>query len=227
MKPDVSIVFPAYNEAENIAVVLEEFSTALADVNVEFIVVNDGSSDGTQIILDSIDMPNLQVVEHSKNKGYGAALCSGFAAAKGQWTFFTDADRQFNPIDFFRLWNRRTDADLILGVRSNRNDPPFRKLNAWLWGYYVRKIFSVQVTDLNCAFKLLPTALLQQFSLHSKGAFINAEMLALFYEAQCKWIEVPVEHHPRTKGIQTGAHPKVIVKAFHESVQFWVRRRVG
>lgn len=227
MKPDVSIVFPAYNEAGNIAVVLEEFATALSEVNAEFIVVNDGSSDDTQVILNAIDMSNLQVVEHETNKGYGAALCSGFGAANGRWTFFTDADRQFNPSDFFRLWNRRMEADLILGVRSNRNDPPFRKLNALLWGYYVRKVFSVQVKDLNCAFKLLPTSPLQEFSLHSKGAFINAEMLALFYEAQCKWIEVPVEHHPRTKGTQTGAHPKVIVKAFQESIQFWVRKHVG
>ena len=224
--PEVSIVFPAYNEAENIAMVVDDFATMLNGISAELIVVNDGSSDETQRILDGLPIPNLRVIEHASNLGYGSALRSGFNAALGQWTFFTDSDRQFRSEDFLRLWEKRTEADLILGVRSQRQDPSFRRFNAWLWGQYIKRVFSVHVTDLNCAFKLLPTAELQSFHLQSEGAFINAEMLSHFYDARCTWLEVPVRHHPRAVGIQTGAHPKVIAKAFKESVRFlWRKKR--
>ena len=178
--PEVSIVFPAYNEAENIAIVVDEFATVLSGISAELIVVNDGSSDDTQSVLEGLPFPNLRVIQHPTNLGYGSALRSGFKAAFGQWTFFTDSDRQFRSQDFLGLWEKRREADLILGVRSHRQDPSFRRLNAWLWGQYIKRIFSVEVTDVNCAFKLLPTAMLQSFHLQSDGAFINAEMLSYF-----------------------------------------------
>ena len=224
--PEVSIVFPAYNEAENIARVVDDFAAMLNGISAELIVVNDGSSDDTQRVLDALPIPNLRVIEHTTNLGYGAALRSGFNAALGQWTFFTDSDRQFRSEDFLRLWEKRTEADLILGVRTPRQDPSFRRLNAWLWGQYIKRVFSVEVTDVNCAFKLLPTAELQSFHLQSEGAFINAEMLSYFYDARCTWLEVAVQHQPREVGIQTGAHPKVVAKAFKESFRFlWRKRR--
>lgn len=225
MIPEVSIVFPAYNEAENIALVVDDFATMLSAISAELIVVNDGSSDDTQRVLDSLPLPNLRVIEHATNLGYGAALRSGFKAALGQWTFFTDSDRQFRSQDFLRLWEKRTEADVILGVRSHRQDPSFRRLNGWLWGQYIKRVFSVDVTDINCAFKLLPTSELQSFHLESVGAFINAEILSNFYDAQCTWLEVSVQHHPRESGVQTGARPKVIAKAFEESLRFLLRKR--
>ena len=209
---------------ENIAQVVEDFAAVLTGISNEIIVVNDGSSDETQRVLEELTLPNLRVIQHEVNLGYGSALRSGFSAALGQWTFFTDSDRQFYPQDFNRLWKRRMEADLILGVRSDRQDPSFRRMNAWLWGQYVRRVFSVEVSDINCAFKLLPTSILQTFHLKSEGAFINAEMLSCFRTANCTWIEVSVEHQPREVGVQTGANPKVIAKAFQESFRFLRRR---
>ena len=95
MIPEVSIVFPAYNEAENIASVVDDFASVLNGISAELIVVNDGSSDDTQRVLNSLPLPNLRVIEHQTNLGYGAALRTGFNAALGRWTFFTDSDRQF------------------------------------------------------------------------------------------------------------------------------------
>lgn len=223
MIPEVSLVLPAYNEAENIAGVVHDFADVVADISAEIIVVNDGSSDHTQQVLETIELPNLRVVQHATNLGYGSALRSGFQAALGRWTFFTDSDGQFRAPDFLLLWEKRLEADVILGVRSARKDPSIRRLNAWLWGQYVKHIFSVDVIDLNCAFKLMPTAALQSFPLQSEGAFINAEMLSYFHAAQSSWIEVPVLHQPRVQGVQTGANPKVIVKAFKESLAFYRR----
>ena len=225
---DVSIVLPAYNEADNIETTVSAWTAVVKnlEISAEIIVVNDGSSDATAQVLESMRTGNplLKVCTHSVNKGYGSALVSGFVAAQSTWTFFTDSDGQFNPEDFVRLWKRRAEADLILGYREHRSDPPFRKLNAWLWGQYVRRVFCVDVRDLNCAFKLFPTQVLQSFSLQSQGAFINAELLSLFRQQQCDWIEVPVRHFPRVNGAQTGANPRVVLSAFRESLSFWKER---
>ena len=215
---EVSIVFPAYNEADNIAEVLREFSEELTDIHCEFIVVNDGSDDKTADVLEGLTIENLKVIHHTENQGYGAALYSGFSAASGKWTFFTDSDRQFKPQDFHRLWSARFDCDVVLGYRVNRMDPTFRKLNAWLWSTYVRLVFDVSVQDLNCAFKLFPSDALKRLDLHSKGAFINAEILSGLHMQGLQWCEVPVNHYPRTEGVQTGAHPRVVFKAFQESL---------
>ncbi len=221
---EVSIVLPAYNEADNIEATVLAWTAVVKKMGVsaEIIVVNDGSSDQTETVLASLCDHNciLRVITHASNKGYGAALVTGFKAAESHWTFFTDSDGQFNPDDFERLWTRRPEADLVLGYRERRSDPPIRKLNAWLWGQYVRRVFSVDVRDLNCAFKLFPTKTLQSFSLQSQGAFINAELLSLFRQQQCDWIEIPVRHFPRTKGVQTGANPRVVLSAFRESLAF-------
>lgn len=221
---DVSIVFPAYNEADNIATVVLEFAEELSDINCEFIVVNDGSSDETAQVLDGLTVPNLHVVHHANNQGYGAALYSGFTAATGRWTFFTDSDRQFKPTDFHRVWAARHERDVVLGYRSNRNDPFFRKMNAWLWSTYVQVVFGVRVQDLNCAFKLFPTQALKHLNLQSKGAFINAEILSELKGQGMSWKEIPVTHYPRLEGVQTGANPKVVLRAFKESWEYYSQR---
>ena len=221
---DVSIVFPAYNEADNIATVVTEFARELASINCEFIVVNDGSTDDTAQVLDTLDVSNLRVVHHSNNRGYGAALFSGFAAAKGQWTFFTDSDRQFKPMDFHRIWSARVENDVVLGYRSNRKDPFFRKMNALLWSTYIRLLFGVRVQDLNCAFKLFPSKALKHLDLKSKGAFINAEILSGLKKQGLSWTEIPVRHYPRVEGVQTGANPKVVFRAFKESWAYYTQR---
>ena len=222
---EISLVLPAFNEAENIVSVVRDFADTLTVLtSFEVIVVNDGSSDNTKDVLDQLSEPWLRVVNHSTNRGYGAALCSGFKAAQGKWTFFSDSDGQFAPDDFLNLWEKRLDADLVIGYRERRRDPLIRKCNAWLWARYVSLLCDVTVQDLNCAFKLMPTKELQSINLESVGAFINAEILYYFKESGAVWIEVPVRHYPRVLGSQTGAKPSVIIRALREGIGFYQAR---
>lgn len=216
----LSIVLPAYNEEQVIASTVNDVLAVVAKWTEDFevIVVNDGSADQTGTILASIHErePRVHVVTHVTNQGYGAALVSGFAAATKQWTFFMDSDGQFDIRDLATFFPYIHNYDAVLGYRLDRQDTQIRKLNAWGWKQAVRLFLGVQVRDLDCAFKLLPTEFLHSYPLETRGAMINAELLYKLKKAGCIYKEVGVHHHLRKGGRATGANIRVILRAFKE-----------
>ena len=225
--PEVSIVLPAFNEEGNIHETISLFEEELAQLEYEILVVDDGSSDRTSHCVETAQQsnPRIQLLKHTVNMGYGATLRTGFEAATGDWTFFTDSDLQFHPQDFHRLWNCRQQFEVVIGYRNPRKDPMIRKINAYCWGGYVRWMFGLRVRDLNCAFKLFRSHLLDQILLESNGAFINAELLVQLHHQNIQFREIPVEHFARSQGQQTGANPSVILSAFEESLRLRHRLR--
>src|SRR5207302_6395570 len=121
----------------------------------EIIVVDDGSRDGTAAVLDRLKgaHPNLRVIRHPVNRGYGAALRSGFDAARFAWIFLMDADNQFDPAEVELLLARAAEADIVAGYRKLRRDPWLRRLSAWAFFTMVRLLFGRLARDVNCAFK--------------------------------------------------------------------------
>ena len=212
----VSAVLPAFNEEANLPRSVPALEQALATTTAgyEIIVVDDGSRDGTAQVLRDLQAgrPALRVVTHSRNRGYGAALRSGFEAARYEWVFLMDADNQFDPTDIGALLARANEADIVTGYRERRQDPLPRRLNAWAFFSLVR--------DVNCAFKLMRRDLLRRLDLRSDGALINAEVFVLARRRGARIVEVPVRHFPRTAGKQTGADPRVVLRAFRELIAF-------
>ena len=188
----------------------------------EVIVVDDGSRDGTAAILEGLERstPTLRVVRHAANRGYGAALRSGFDAARYEWIFMIDADNQFDPEEVARLLAEEAEADIVAGYRRRRRDPLLRRLNALAFFTLVRLLFGRLVRDVNCAFKLIRSDLLRQLDLKSSGALINTELLVKARRFEARIVEVPVEHFPRESGRQTGANPRVVLRAFAELIAF-------
>src|SRR5829696_2346977 len=123
----LSLVLPAHNEEPNIRAVVEEAASVLptAFTDYEVIVVNDGSKDRTLEIAQALASENehVRVVNHSVNRGYGAALTSGFNAASGDYIMFMDSDRQFDINDIHRLTPYVAGNDIVAGYRIKRNDP--------------------------------------------------------------------------------------------------------
>lgn len=225
----VSAVLPAFNEEGNLERAVEGLGRALTTfaAGFEIIVVDDGSRDGTAELLERLrgGSPNLVVVRHPQNLGYGAALRSGFRRARFPWVFFMDADNQFDPAEVRLLIDRSRDADLVIGYRAVRRDPWPRRLNALAFFTLVRVLFGYLARDVNCAFKLIRRELLDNLNLRSDGALINTELLSLARRRGARIIEVPVHHYPRTTGTQTGARPAVVLRAFREL--FALRRSLG
>ena len=226
---EISAVMPAYNEEANLEQSVGRMARAL-EANArgfEIIVVDDGSQDGSAALLERLKgtHQNLRVIRHPVNRGYGAALRSGFDAARFGWIFLMDADNQFDPAEVERLLARIADADIVAGYREHRRDPVVRRLNAWAFFTMVRLLFGRLVRDVNCAFKLMRRDLIGHMALHSEGALINTEILVLARQAHARVVEVPVNHYPRTAGKQTGANFAVVLKAFRELFAFRAEMR--
>lgn len=210
---ELSLVLPAYNEASNIARVVREAMNTMRTLNLlfEIIVVNDGSVDETHQHIPND--PHVVVVTHERNQGYGAALKSGFAKSSGKWVAFVDADGQFVMDDLKKLWRLRHKSPLVAGVRIHRADALRRTKNSRLWTWLANIAFGIRSSDLNCAMKLMSGEIVRALPLRSRGATVNGELLGFFARRGIAPLEAPIRHRPRAKGIQTGAQPRVILKA--------------
>ena len=224
MKADISLsaVLPAHNEQDNIKTTVDQCVSYL-ERNVsryEVIVVNDGSSDNTRSIVSEIstDNPSVVLVNHEVNRGYGAALLSGFEKASLDYIFFMDSDGQFNINDLDRMLPYVDERDVLIGYREDRADSVVRSLNAWLYAMYVYLMFGLRVTDMDCAFKVFPTESYQSIRpITSGGALFTAEFLIKLKYRGFNIKEFPIRHFPRRFGTQSGANLKVILRMFKES----------
>ncbi len=216
----LSVVLPAYNEEQVIASTVADVLDVLNiwRMDVEVLVVNDGSTDRTGAIVAALAdaHPRVHLITHPTNQGYGAALVSGFVAAKKELTFFMDADGQFDIRDLQQFFPFIDEYNAVIGYRLDRQDSWMRKLNAWGWKRLIGWVLGVHVRDIDCAFKLLHTEFLHQHPLETRGAMINAELLYRLTQAGYSYREIGVHHHPRQGGRATGARPSVILRAMCE-----------
>lgn len=221
----LSVFFPFYNEEANIAAqtkaALETFPRFTK--KLEVILVNDGSVDKTGEIGQKLAATNPQVrlINHQVNQGYGAAVKSGLRSARYQWIFFSDGDQQFNLAEFAKFIPYTNKADLVIGYRQKRADTFVRLVNAKLFNFLIRLLFGLKVKDIDCAFKLIKKEVVDNLDLKSDGALISSELLIKAQKAGYKIAEVPVSHYPRQKGNPTGANAKVIFKAFYDIASLW------
>jgi glycosyltransferase involved in cell wall biosynthesis len=218
--PGLTVVLPCFNEAPNIARAIAEARWAAvwnADEH-QIIVVDDGSTDGTAQIAAEVarSVPHVRVVEHDRNRGYGAALMSGLRAARMPWVLLTDADLQFDLDQLADFVPLTREADLVVGWRLDRQDPVHRRVNAAAWNWLVRHTFDLQVRDVDCAFKLVRREVVERLSLTSTGAMISTELLVRAQANGARVRELGVEHRPRVAGEQSGANPRVVLRAFGE-----------
>jgi glycosyltransferase involved in cell wall biosynthesis len=232
----LSYFFPAHDEAENIEALVDEALEVLPTLaeRFEIICVDDGSTDGTAAIADRLAAANpdlVRVVHHTVNGGYGAALKSGFRAARLPLVAFTDGDRQFRLADLRRLIERLEAGDhpdAVVGYRLKRADPTLRLAYARLYRACLEALFRLRVRDPDCACKLFRRDALRGIRLESEGAFLSAELLIKLRALGRTVVEVGVPHHPRVAGQASGADPRVVLRAVRDfwrlRLRLWLRR---
>lgn len=219
-KITLSVFFPCYNEEKNVGTLLTntlQFLPTISD-DYEIIVVDDGSQDATAEIVKSFVRKNdrVRLIRHEKNRGYGAALRTGFDNCNKDYIFFTDGDNQFDISEMTRLLPYIENYDIITGYRMKRRDNFIRKINEFSFNRFVRLMFGLKVRDLNCAFKIYKKQVIESLKLQSTLAFINSELLIRAKKKGFTIKEVGVTHYPREWGTQTGANIKVILGTFRE-----------
>ena len=222
----LSIFMPAYNEAENIATVVKEAAVAARQVarQYEIIVVNDGSRDETGAIVSALAKrnPHVRLINHTENKGYGAAVKSGMKGAKYDWIFFTDSDRQFRFEELPKFIVAAGNADLVIGYRKKRMDPFHRVFVAQVllkvWDYV---LFGLTVRDVDCAYKLFTKKVRDSITLQTESAITVTEFLVKATARGYRIKQLPVRHYARQFGAQTGGNWRVIARAARESFRLY------
>jgi glycosyltransferase involved in cell wall biosynthesis len=216
----LSVVLPCHDEEENVAAAIRE-ATAAATATAaghEILVVDDGSTDATRAIAERAAARDarVRVLVHDVNRGYGAALRTGIAAARCEWILLTDADLQFDLSELERFLEPARHHDLVVGYRLARMDPVMRRVNAYAWNRLVGRVFDLDVRDVDCAFKLIRGDLARGLRLTADGAMISTELVARARLAGARIAEFGVRHRARPAGSQSGADPAVVLSAFRE-----------
>lgn len=232
MKLDyLSTFFPAFNEEKNIGLVIEGADSVLKDLALkgyEMIVINDGSSDDTASVVDNLKKkyPNLSLITHLVNKGYGAALKTGFENSKYSWVAFTDGDGQFDFTEINKFLVQVEQADLILGYRLNRADSLLRRVYTFGWSMLARILLGLTLKDYSCGFKLIKKEVYQAVSpLEGEEKVTQIELLVKAKRLGFRFAEVGVHHYPRKFGTPTGAKIKVVVKSVIDLFKLWWKLR--
>jgi glycosyltransferase involved in cell wall biosynthesis len=223
----LSVVVPCFNEEGNIARVAAQAAQVGRSMasELEIIVVDDGSTDGTARVLADLrePVPELIIVSHLRNRGYGAAVRSGLRRASMDYVFLTDGDGQFDLRELPRAARMLVEHDVVAGYRVDRKDGWWRALWGRTWTAVVNRVLGLGVRDANCAFKLLPQSLVGGSELRSEGALVSAEILFEARRSNLRLGECAVTHHPRATGRQTGASLRVIATAWLELANFVAR----
>lgn len=229
--PELSLVLPVHNEAENLRWLLPHLATTLPALAArhEVIVVDDGSTDGSGVLAAELAAAlgiELRIIRHDHKSGYGATVGDGLRAARLSHVAFTDADGQFEVADFALLIPLLDEADLVGGWREQRQDAAMRAVVSWVFNTLVLVLYRLPYRDLDCAMKVMRREVLDSVELRARSALLNTE---LYYKARyAGWriAQHPVPHHPRRAGRRSGARPGAIARAIKELIAFrWTMRR--
>ena len=233
----LSFFFPARNEELNVQPSVSRALEVLPEYaeRLEVIVVDDGSTDRTGEIADTLAREDgrIRVIHHMPGRGYGGAVRAGLVAATQPFVAFTDGDLQFDVADFGRLASAMGPGiDAVIGYRIKRADPWRRLVIAGVYNRVIRMLFAGGWRDVDCGFKLFRADVFERVPLElvrSNGAFFSAELLINLRARGIVMREIGLPHHPRLHHEPKGAPPKVILKAIRDllllRISLWLRPR--
>ncbi|HLE20833.1 MAG TPA: glycosyltransferase family 2 protein [Vicinamibacteria bacterium] len=226
-QPAISIFFPAYNDAGTIAsmVVAARIAARQLTHDFEILVVNDGSRDHTAEVLGELEriIPELRVVQHTRNRGYGGALRTGFASASKDLIFYTDGDAQYDPRELRALVERMDEGvDFVNGYKMGRSDPLHRVLIGRIYHWTVRLAFGLRLRDVDCDFRLFRKSILDRVELTKSSGVICVELMKKVQDAGFRILEVPVHHYHRAYGKSQFFNFRRVGRTLYDLIRLWV-----
>ncbi|MCB1623039.1 MAG: glycosyltransferase family 2 protein [Pseudomonadales bacterium] len=229
--PELSVVVPVCNEAENVEPLAREIAAALRDLEFEMIFVDDGSTDQTVATLlqaRAAGLAQLRVLRHSFRSGQSAAVASGVRAARAPWIATLDGDGQNDPADIPKLLVARSDPDnadvrLVMGNRTTRRDTGFRRFQSRVANGVRAAMLGDGTPDTGCGIKLFERAAFLELP---RFDHMHRFLPALFIRQGARVVSVPVNHRPRSKGTSKyGMFDRLWVGIVDLFGVLWLRRR--
>ena len=224
----ISVFFPAFNDEKTIGTMVTEVLAVLPTLtdDYEVIVVNDGSTDATEDVVQEIARlsPYVQVISHKQNQGYGAALRSGISHASKDLIFYTDGDGQYDVRELACLLPRMTAAcDVVNGYKIKRADPRRRIFIGAMYNRLARLLFGLPIRDVDCDFRLIRRSALNGIELTSLSGVICVEMLYKLHSAGCAFAEVPIHHYPRLYGRSQFFTLRSVARTAFDFLALWIK----
>ncbi|HET6211603.1 MAG TPA: glycosyltransferase family 2 protein [Micromonosporaceae bacterium] len=200
----LSILMPVYNEEDRIADAVKQALAVAYPCEIELLIVDDGSRDGTGAALDRIDDDRVRVVRHERNQGKGAAIKTAADTAAGDYLVILDADLEYDPDDIPKLLEPVLDgrATVVYGNRT------FGSHSAYSFWYVIGNkavtmaanvLYNSYIGDLETCFKLMPVSLYRSLRIRSRGFGMEAEITGKLLRRKIRPYEVPISYRARTR----------------------------
>jgi glycosyltransferase involved in cell wall biosynthesis len=204
-RPSISAFFPCYNDGGTIASMVTMAVRTLEELtdDYEVMVIDDGSTDSSREVLEELSrrFDRLRLILHEGNRGYGAALRSGFYGASKDLIFYTDGDAQYDVRELrLLLPEMKEDVDLVNGYKIGRSDPWYRTILGRTYHWIAKLAFGLRLRDVDCDFRLIRRRVFERVHLESDSGVICVELIKKVQDAGFVIREAPVHHYHRTYG---------------------------
>jgi Glycosyltransferases involved in cell wall biogenesis len=226
---ELAVIIPVYNEAGIIAAVLQKWNAKLSELQIDFEihVYNDGSKDGTPVILKRVAASNPGIIVHDKpNSGHGPTILQGYREnSNARWLFQVDSDDEMDVADFDRLWSKRSGYDFIIGIRDGRHSPKARRIISLVSRLVIRLFYGRGVWDVNSPYRLLRSEHFRKLFFSIPGDTFAPNVIISGYAClkKLRILQLPVKYHDRTTGevsIQKWKLFKAALKSFTQTIGF-------
>ncbi|PKL91388.1 MAG: glycosyl transferase [Candidatus Goldiibacteriota bacterium HGW-Goldbacteria-1] len=202
----LSVIIPVYNEERTLEELVDRvMNVQLEGVTKQVVIVDDKSTDATHSILEKINLkyPQIEIIYKEKNEGKGAALKTGFALAKGDYTIIQDADLEYDPEDYKVIIDsfKHKEVDVVYGSRFLGRHRAFLFMNLIankILNLVTNILYNTTLTDMETCYKMFKTELIQSLEIKSKGFEIEPEITAKMLKKQARIYEVPISFYGRS-----------------------------
>jgi len=196
----LSVIVPVYNEAKTIRQVIDKIHSV--GIDKEIIVIDNCSTDGTQKILSGIDYDNLKIIYHSTNRGKGSSFLTGLDNASGEYIVTQDADLEYDPSDYLRLFEEIKDGeyDMVSGARffEGHSGLLMHVAGNKFLTFILNFLYGAKLNDCATCYKLARREVYKSFSLESTGFDMDFEIICKALRRRLRIKELPVSYHPRS-----------------------------
>ncbi|HEV8240580.1 MAG TPA: glycosyltransferase family 2 protein [Thermoanaerobaculia bacterium] len=213
-RPRVSLFFPVYRDESTVERVTRKSIRVLEELasDHEVLIVDDGSPDRAGDVADELarELPNVRVIHHERNLGYGAALRTGFRAARHEWIAFTDGDDEYEVDDLRKLLRLRDRYDLVITFRYAKRYSNLRIFISFVYNKLLRRVFQTRFRDVSCGLRLIRKEIADELELQSTSPFIGAEIAIKTMLKGFRIGEVGIQTFPRQFGRGASTSPRNI-----------------
>jgi glycosyltransferase involved in cell wall biosynthesis len=222
----ISVFFPAFNDEGAIAGLVRnalDVLPALTD-EYEILIINDGSTDGTATVIDELAAAYsaVRAIHHDRNRGYGAALKTGFKESEKDLVFYTDGDGQYDVGELTRLWPLMTEGvSVVNGYKARRADGLSRRILGGVYNRAARLLFKLPIRDVDCDFRLIRRSLLRELEEIPNSGAVCVELINQLQARGAVFAEVEVSHYPRLHGRSQFLTPRRVLRTAYDFVGLW------